>query len=58
MEHRLHTAEADREELSRRHNRSLEVLSKMEVQQEEQKQRLTGLEDQKQQHLKQIENLG
>ncbi|OWA54168.1 hypothetical protein BV898_18583 [Hypsibius exemplaris] len=58
LEHRLHTTDADRDELSRRHNHSLEVLSKMELQQEEQKARLTSLEDQKQDHLKQIENLG
>ncbi|GAU99790.1 hypothetical protein RvY_10740 [Ramazzottius varieornatus] len=58
FEHRLHTAESDRDELTRRHNRTLEVLAKMEQQQDEQKARITMLDDQKQEHLKQIENLG
>ena len=58
FEHRSHTAESDRDELTRRHNRTLEVLAKMEQQQDEQKARISILDDQKQEHLKQIENLG
>ena len=36
LEHRSHTAKSDRTELTRRHNWALEVLAKLEQQQDEQ----------------------
>ncbi|XP_055349031.1 paramyosin, long form-like [Paramacrobiotus metropolitanus] len=58
LEQRMHGREAEQEELSRRHTRTLETLAKMETQADEQKTKILVLEDQKQELLKQLDNLG